>query len=786
MTEDLSRSPADAPPRAVEASPEAQFLEVVAVLVIVGIAVGLLEWFYAANPVPPGVDPGDWIQRSYGWVGLAHPPVQSVGSPFLYPPAIFPLLGVLRLATGSAQTTGFVFAGCLLAMYGLTLWYLARVLVTYPAHRVAIVALGVLNGTVLSMLFWGAYPNFLAFSFVNLTLALLLLHLRGPTLLRGALVGLAASLTYLTHTLTFDLLIGIVALSFLLAIALGRVPWKILIQRGTLVGAALLAVTVAAYTAVTDLLHIPHINYLYANPPAFTLTGLDTVFTPLAKSPMFTPMGGTVEFSTTVTAVLLGVAGVVAILLGIVLVRMRPRRWELATLVASCWLGVMLLAPVAGYVAHFDTDYSRFVYFFPLPLVVLAVLALEGSLPRSTIQPSPAPGSPSLPPPSSNRWLRPRPYSLLSGGLVVLGVAFLLVNVSIPTMSGAETNDAQSGHDAAFLAAIHYIATNPAPGSVLTTQSAARWTEALTARGAYDPGPTWLQYEPWEVTNAQETYFALNSQTGVTNNLLVASYSGYASSALGEAPMVSALVLGVPLPILRVLPGLDMTDTAGSGCPGWSSAAGAGVPALSVSGATFPSGQIIETNSCATTVQSATLAPNAPEMWLNYTVTPATGDSVLGFNFTIASPPPRNTALHAGPVTALAASGTSLTWSSESALGQFPGGTNVTLNGVAFPTPVASTANATNGSGQVSYAFSNPSPSAPLAISFLLSVPTASNPAIVLPTVLSTAQYLSMNDIEFLLLPSTVAYAETLDFLSTTFGFTSVYTNTEWTVLQAP
>lgn len=62
----------------------------------------------------------------------------------------------------------------------------------------------------------------------------------------------------------------------------------------------------------------------------------------------------------------------------------------------------------------------------------------------------------------------------------------------------------------------------------------------------------------------------------------------------------------------------------------------------------------------------------------------------------------------------------------------------------------------------------------------------ASNPAVVLPTVLSTAQFFATNSIEFLLLPSTVPYAETLDFLSATFGFVVVFTNSEWTVLQAP
>jgi hypothetical protein len=786
--------PADAPvapspvpgPESVAPSGGSDFAEMVAVLVLVTIAVGLLEFFYSQFPVPPGVDPGDWIQRSYAWVGLVHPPAYSVGSPYLYPPAIFPLLGLLRVATGSPESTGFIFAGFVLAAYGLTLWFLARVALRLSIHRVALVALGLLNGTVLSMLFWGAYPNFFAFSFVNLALAFLILTLRQPTVLRGVLLGGSAALTYLTHTLTFALLMGVIVLTFLLAVVLGRLPWRRLFHWGNLLGAAILGATVGSYTVITDLLHIPHINYLYANPPSFTLVGLGTVFSPLAKAPTFAPMGSTIELTPHGAAEVLAVGGLAALLITAFVVRRFPGRWESATLVGGTWLGVMLLAPVGGYLAHIDTDYSRFVYFFPLPLTFVAFAIYEGALPpslRSTPSAGPSVVSPA---PSRYRLLRPRPYAVLSAGAVVVAVAFLLVNVTLPTMASAETGDTESGHDAAFLAATSYLAHNPAPGSVLTTQSAARWTEALTSRGAFDPGPTWLQFETIEISNAQESYFATNTETAVTNNLLVASYSGYATTSLNQAPLLSAIVLGAPIPLLRVLPASEATDSTGPGCSGWTAAAASGTPALSVPGPSAISGQIREANGCATTVQTVTLAPDSPTGWLNYTITPAPGDALLGFNVTLTSPPPRNEALHAGPLTNLTASGPSLAWSSETALGQFPGGANISLTGAIAPSPTSVVANSSNGTGQVAYGFSNPDPTGPLAISIEMTVPMASNPAVVLPTVLSTAQFFATNSIEFLLLPSTVPYAETLDFLSATFGFVVVFTNSEWTVLQAP
>jgi len=764
-------------------SPAAEF---VVVLALIAVGVAILEYFYAQNPVPPGVDPGDWIQRSYAWVGLVHPPVNSVGSPYLYPPMIFPLLGALRLATGSPESTGFIFGAGLLAVYGLTLWLLARTAFHLPSHRLALVALGLLNGTVVSMLFWGGYPNFLAFSFVNLTLACLLLFLRGPSTVRALGLWGFAALTYLTHTLTFDLVLAVVLLAFLFVLLLRRLPWRQVLHRGNIAGLVLLGAVVGTYTAVTDVLHIPHIDYLHSNPPAFTLVGLGTLFTPLGRAPSVTPMGNPFVASPLGVAGILAATGLAALLVPVLLAWRRPGRWGYPVLVGGSWLGLMLLAPVGGFLVHVDTDYSRFVYFFPLPVAFAAVAIYEGALPASLVEPVPQSPDAVPAPPSRFRVLRPRPYAVLSGGALAVAVAFLLVNVTIPTMALGEQTDAVAGHDAPFLAAIDYLVTNPAAGSVLTTQSAARWTEALTARGAFDAGPTWLQFESWEITNAQEAYFALNSETGTTNNLLVASYSGYATTSLSQAPMVSALVLGVPVPILRVLPATELTDTSGPGCSGWTAAAATGPPSVAVPGPTPVSGALRESNACATTTQTTTLSPGSPTLWLNYTVTPTPGDQLLGFNLTMATPPPKNAALHAGPATAITAAGPSLSWSTITALGQFPGGGNVTLTGSVAPTPVSALVNASNGTGQVAYGFGNPSPSAPLSISFEMQVPSASNPAIVLPTVLSTPAFLAANSIRFLLLPSTAPYAETIEFFAATFGFVTVFANSEWTVLQAP
>jgi len=761
-------------------------LETAAVFAVIGFAIALVEFLYSQAPVPPGVDPGDWIQRSYAWVGLAHPPAYAVGSPFLYPPLLFPILGALRLATGSPLTTGFLFGGLVLALYGLTLWHLARVTLVVPSLRVALVGLGLLNGTVLSMLFWGGYPNLLAFVFVNEAAAYLVLSLRHRTPLPTILMWLFVTMTFLTHTLTFDLTLAFVVLSILLALATQAIPWRYVLARGTILGVALLVVTYAGYTLVLDYLKVPRIDYLHANPATFDLAGLGTTFGPLARAPAFWPMGPAVTLSNLGAAGVLGFAGGAVLCLALALPVLRPARWEFPTVVTGAWAAVMLLAPVGGYLAHIDTDYPRFVYFLPLPLAALALVCAEGALPAALRGgPTPPSRDGASSPRRHLRLIRPGLRSSVLAVLVALGLALLSVTVSIPTVALADQGSGLADHDAAFLAAAKYLAANPAPGSVLTVQGTARWLEALTNRGAFDPGPTWLEFEPWQITNAQEAYFATNSLTGVTNNLVAASYSGYASGSVSEAPLITALVEGVPIPILRIVPASEWTESSGPACTGWEPAAGNGLPALRVPGPTPESGVVRESNDCASVVQATTIAPTAPTIWINYTITPVAGSQLTAFNVTLGSPASHVGPLHAANVTTVATVGSRLIWSVATLPGQFPGGASLSLSGTVSPTPSASNATSLNKTGSASYVFDNPDPSEPLEVSFELTIPGTSNPAVVLPTLLSTAQYLAMNSIHFLLLPTSTSYAQTIAFLSSSFQFLQVYQNPEWIVLES-
>ena len=237
------------------ASPEPRLFLWVSLAIVVG-AIAVLEFTYSSWPIPPGVDSGDWIQRSFGWVGLAHPPMDAVGSPFLYSPLIFPMIGGTELLTGSPTTTGFLFGGLLLAAYGLSVIHLSRRFLRSGPFQVLFVGLAVLNGTTLQILFWGGYPNFLAFVFFNEGLVFLLAFARTRSTRDGLLLYVIASLLFLTHELTFVLFVATLLTTALFLLAQDRKWLGVFLSRANVLGLVILATTVGGYIEITKHLGI--------------------------------------------------------------------------------------------------------------------------------------------------------------------------------------------------------------------------------------------------------------------------------------------------------------------------------------------------------------------------------------------------------------------------------------------------------------------------------------------------------------------------------------------------
>jgi hypothetical protein len=766
-------------------------LELISAFVIVFAAVAILEAAYSQSPLPPGVDPGDWLQRSYAFVGLAHPPSLAVGSPYLYPPLAFPILGALVLLTGSPMAAGFVFGGALLAAYGLSCIVMAWSFLRPGAPRLLFVGLAVLNGTTLSMLFWGGYPNVFAFVFLNLAFVGLLRFLRAPTFLNAVWMYGMAGLLYLTHTLTFAMLIvGALGAIVLVATARPAIVRTFFSARALLATLALL-VPAGLYELLSRIYHISHPGYLYANPAALVLDNLGELFQPLGGAPMFFPSGPSfVTSPRVVLALLLGSAAAIVVL--VLYLDRRAKGWLNDPLrIGLGWLAATLAVPALGDLAHIGTDYTRFVYFLPLPISLVVALAFERFLApdaASTPATSPPPAPASPPPAGPVSSGLGRPTRSTGRASAFLGVWFvvvvLLTLVTLPVATTNETHDTGKSHDSLFLAAAQWLATNPNSGSVLTTSATARWVEAISDRGAYDPGPTWLLFEPWQVTNAELAYWALNGPDAITNNQVVFGFAPVSTQGQAEAPIYTPYIEGVPVPTVRIDPASIAVSYTQGNASGNLSAASLAAPSWAAVSTAAPSGWLNYTSSVATISEQVATGRSSGVGWVNLTVTPMPGTSVSQLGFSLEGPPPNDPVAHGGFVNNITTSGSQIDWNVSIALGQLPGKEVIGTTTTVSPATASLTVNPGTVRNVASVAVPNSQPTQPLRASVEFQTAGTSNPATTLPPVMDTSGFLSTFDIQFALLPNASNFDAVVALLESAYGFHVAYSNSEWQVFS--
>jgi hypothetical protein len=758
----------------------------IAVLVAV---VALLELVYAQWPIPPGVDSGDWIQRSYGWVGLAHPPMDAVGSPYLYNPLMFPILGLTVLVTGSPVTTGFVFGGFLLALYGISVLHLSRRFLLSGPFQLLFVGLALLNGTTLQILFWGGYPNFLALVFFNEALVFLLAFARSRRTSDALLLYAFAALTFLTHDLTFAILVGSIAVTAVFLLLQDRRWLGLILSKGNIVGMVLLATTVVGYDLVSRLLRISPPGYFNTNPAAYLIDNIGEVFQPLGSAPMLFPSGPGVTVSPLAAeAILAGAALFVMVLLAIVSSR-RPSWVDHRHFIAVGVLVAVLVVPVGGYLFHVDTDYTRFIYFLPLPVVLLSALTSERLLrhriERSSEAAPPAPQGSSATRTTGRAGPTRTSYATIATTLLLV---LLAANVTVPMALSNEKVETGIDHDSLFLQSTNWLSQSGQPGAVMTTQGAVRWVEALTDRGAFDVGPTWLLFEQWQIVNSEEAYWAFNAQEALTNNVQVLSYSGTTSTSLMQAPMYSAFIQGVEFPVLRIPPSEVSASVRIGNSSTNVSATRYGGPTI-----TFPSSTPDESVLTYATPyyrlnETGTVGPGGTT-WINMTVQPMNGFPISNLTIPLSAPPLGVSLLHAPSSSGDGYSVTpggqgQLFWNESGTLGQFPGPYPVATVVTTTPAPATRSLTPSGTSNAANMTFANPHPTSSFEVTLTMVTAGASNPAVTLPTVLTGAAFFAAHDVRFLLLPYQVGFTTTESYFAQTYGFAFAFGNSEWRIYQ--
>jgi hypothetical protein len=758
-------------------------------LAVVATAVIAVELAYQRYPLPPGVDPGDWIQRSYAWVGLPAVTPDAVGSPYLYPPVMFPILGTTVRVAGSPEMAGFVFGGLLITLYGLSCIHLARRYLRTGPGQLLVVGLAVWNGTTLQMLFWGGYPNLLALAFANEALVFFLAFVRTRSTVTGVAFWGIASVVYLTHSLTFVLLgVTVVGAGILWTIE-DRSFWRILRTRGSLIGIPVLLATVAIYSSTIRSLGIETPGYFGSNPAAYVLDGIGRYFQPLAAGPLYLPPGPVVLLAPElVTALLLTSALVV---FGATIWMGRQTYWrDPRYTILGAMLSGTLSVPAVGWLAHVDTDYTRFVYFLPLPFALLIGFLFEEGVRRM----DPVPGvdgerpTPTLTSDRSVRaWLR-RPETRRAAVAPAVGAVLILLfaGVAAPTISQAEQANAGTSHDAAFLQALHFLRSNPVPGSVLTLQSSVRWVEAISSRGSFDVGPTWLLFEPWQITNAEESYWAFNTRFALTNNVealgFSSGYTGVDSSPISSAPMYAVYLNGVAVPILNVqTAGLSVNVTS-AGHTAIYPAGQWGAPTFALAPDGSPAATLSFRGPLFNVTEASTVRPSGGA-GITFTVTPSPGVVINQVLVGISAPSFLVALLHAPVSQGVLFQNGALTWSVGAIVGSQLTTSTVTTRVEFAPPPIQVSTSPPALSNAATAVFANPSGAAWTG-GMNLTTNGTWNPAIHLSSVLDTAQFLAKHQIHFLLLPTRGAYAYTNVLYQLLFGWKAVFANAEWTVFS--
>jgi hypothetical protein len=769
-----------------------------AILISAAISAGL-SYVINSHAIPPGGDPGTWISTGIAYVGQGH---TSQVIPLAYPPVLFPLLGGLYLLTGNAVTVGQVFAPLLYFFLGLSIFYLATQMLR--SRVVALVAMTflMLDPQLLQMIFWGAYPNLLAFVFMNVALAGLVIMGRGDAHHGGLIFWVFGALAVLTHSLAAVVLAGMVVMFLLLVWAVpkptaedlaiqtkygepdnpSRIPHDLFLSPGGTSGFIIFVTLVGAYYAVTALANVPHPSYFVSSPLAFHVIGLSGVLH--AVFPGVSPPS--------LQVVYMLIVGAFALLFWYATVLIYRPAWLSTTVLVLLALAVVvLLAPVGGWMARIVTDYTRFGYFLLVPTgLSIAYLVDRGWIAARFKAETPGP-APAGHEPRVRRWLRQSRHPRRSIAFTIISFVVALLFAATITQAAMwhdEKAYTQVGHNEAFLNALRAIQATGQPGGILTVPGADKWARAITDRNVYAPytQATYLFYAS-QVLDSDLSYYALTSHYAITNGVVSAYVSGVAHPNLNGTPSYGAYVVGNFRPILSAPPTFTTVELvgAGNGTPYSVPVSGSPQVLLPPAGATSP---ILLTYVESNFVLSeyVAVAPAGPDVTLTYSLVATGNDRALGLNVTL---------IPANYTTAIVSPGTfpgEFYWETQTRYsGPLTYGNVTPMGALAGVTPYYPTSK----SPAVLLSFRNTSAGGGRVVegAVSLSTPAASALFNVLPPVIVTTQVYSSLGIQFILMRNpayapnpSVAFPGEVQYLETEFGAVQIYANGEWTDLELP
>lgn len=520
------------------------------------LAALLFESLIRIQPVPPGGDTGTWLFLSYAYAHLPYPPQAA---PFTYPPASFPFLGAAVVLVGPLNGAR-LFAGVVIALMGLSFYYLGRSMFQLRVVPLLMEAALFLQPDFQQLYYFGAYPNMFGFIFFFLALGLGLRFLRSRNPRHLALFWGAAAVAILAHALVGLILIGGIAFLGIILLVYRRLPRELLTSRTGILSFFGALAACLAYYAGQSVLQLGGPNYLAEGSLAEATSRalFPSVLKPFYLQTISTVINGT-GFTLTVDNSVQIVAGVFAAAVGVLLlVRATvPRALSFRHAVLAAWLLSAFAICLGCYALGIGADYRRVAYFI-FPLTILGIgLVLDLFLAyvmtpaevKDVLEPL---GAPKLKPltPAPFRWQR---WSLAQGTfafVVAITVVTSLVVADTYTVPKAKADArffSSTGHDAGFVDAMNAVDRSPVPGSIFSaTQSVDRWPAALTSRNIYEVrSPTGFTYSQIYLQQDEQAFLTLNYALTASNGLVTASVPGFGASYLTAAPVFGVYDAGV-------------------------------------------------------------------------------------------------------------------------------------------------------------------------------------------------------------------------------------------------
>jgi hypothetical protein len=741
--------------------------------------------------IPPGQDEGQWIATSYAYVGLPYP---SEIVPLAYPPAMFPFLGLLVRVLGGPSRAALAFVGLVTVFLGLASYQLARTLLRSVPLGLVCEATFLLFPSVVRMDFWGGYPTLFGLVFVCLSVTYLNRFFQIPRPWYALVFWVASAIAILSESLVASTLAATLLIMAVLLTAAGARPWRVLLNRGGLVGAAMFTLLVGGFYAATDLAKVPHANYAAASSSAHVLSDLGTFFAPVVG-----PFGLKATPSAGVTFVALAVLSAAIVLILLATTIWIPDRVNTTDITLGAWTaGVMLLA-VAGWVLNVVSVYGRFGYLLILPIVVAVIYGLrilDGAIDErwqrrrgaaGVLPTAPTAGSDPNRPVLARFALaaRERPLRAMLVAVVLVGLFVMTGLATVPSITTDERFFAQPGHGSNYTAALHSIQSSNIPGGILVgVPQVGRWPRALILRNTFSPlDPSTLgtqDFYPSKVLDSELAYYALADSVAVTNGLVSASYAGNNSSAITGLPDYEAFYYGHTTPVLR----LDPTSINLQLTGGHTASLFDGVPNVTMSGAN--AGQLTFTSAEPGVSGTIVVTPvvGQPKLVVSLSVTATGPNNLIQVNATLATAKMQGAVVTPGP-------GTTFSWTPNKNSEMETNGT-VSPNTVGMSLKSGGTSNSPRLtlSDRTSIAKGVPS----LNMTITLTTQGAQNLIPALPTLIRTTQVWQSLDVSFVLLSNDSTLGRNypqqplaeIAYLEGTLGATPFFYSYPWTVLRLP